>query len=262
MSKRIAFFAYGVLCYAVFLATLLYAVGFIGGFAVPTTLDGPARDSFGRALAIDLGLLTLFALQHSVMARSWWKERFTRVVPQPLERSTYVLLSSLALVLMFVEWRPMGGVVWNVTGAAPRAALFGLFGFGWGLVLVATFLINHFDLFGLRQVWLHLRGVDYTPLRFGTPWLYKLVRHPLYLGWLFVFWMAPTMTAAHLVFALVTTAYILVAIRFEERDLVRAHGESYRAYRRRVPMIVPFLGKKNAPPVADVDASPVSTPAS
>lgn len=259
MLKRLAFLAYGVACYAVFLATFLYAVGFVGGFVVPTTLDGPARDWFGRALAIDLGLLTVFAIQHSVMARTWWKERFTRLVPSALERSTYVLLSSLALILLFAEWRPLGGVVWNVTATGPRLALLALFAFGWGLVLVSTFLINHFDLFGLRQVWLAFRGRAYTPLRFGTPGPYKLIRHPLYLGWFFAFWATPTMTAAHLLFAAVTAAYILVAIQLEERDLVRAHGESYLAYRRAVPMLVPSLRKRAAEPTAET-ASPISTP--
>jgi len=241
MSKRLGFFAYGVVCYAVFFATFLYAVGFIGGFGVPTTLDGPARDPLAKAIAIDTALLGLFAVQHSVMARRWFKERWTRIVPPPVERSTYVLFSSLALIVLFWQWRPLGGVVWFVEDAIGRAVLFALFAFGWGLVLVSTFLINHFDLFGLRQVWLFLRGKPYTQLKLGTPGPYRLVRHPLYIGWFFAFWMTPVMTYAHLLFAIATTAYILIAIQFEERDLLHEHGESYEDYRRRVPMLVPRL---------------------
>ena len=240
MLKRIGFFAYGVLCYAVFFATFLYAIGFIGGFAVPRTLDGPATVPLAKGILIDAGLLALFAIQHSVMARRWFKERWTRIVPPPLERSTYVLFSSLALIVLFWQWRPLGGVVWSVEDAMGRAVLYALFAFGWLLVLVSTFLINHFDLFGLRQVWLFLRGKPYTKLDFGTPWAYRLVRHPIYLGWFFAFWMTPTMTFAHLLFAIATAAYILIAIQFEERDLVREHGDAYEEYRRRVPMIVPF----------------------
>jgi protein-S-isoprenylcysteine O-methyltransferase Ste14 len=229
-----------VICYLVFFATFLYAIGFIGGFVVPTTLDGPARTALGTGIAINVGLLALFAVQHSVMARKWFKDRWTRIVPPPVERSTYVLLSSLALLLMFWQWRPLGGVVWSVTDPTARIVLLALFAFGWSLVLVSTFLINHFDLFGLRQVWLYFTGKPYTMLRFRTPGPYRLVRHPLYVGWFFAFWMTPVMTSAHLLFAVMTTAYILVAIQFEERDLVREHGAAYEEYRRRVPMIVPL----------------------
>ncbi|HEX7295451.1 MAG TPA: isoprenylcysteine carboxylmethyltransferase family protein [Pyrinomonadaceae bacterium] len=241
MLKRIAFFTYGTLSYMIFLATFLYAVGFIGNFGVPTALDGPARGPFINALMIDVGLLTLFAVQHSVMARKWFKEWWTRVVPKPLERSTYVLFSSVALIVMFWQWRPLGGVVWSVQDPTLRVVLRALFAFGWLTVLVSTFLINHFDLFGMRQVWLYLRGRDYTTLKFGTPGPYRLVRHPLYVGWLFAFWSTPTMTFAHLLFSLATTAYILLAIQFEERDLVREHGDTYQAYRRSVPMLIPFV---------------------
>ena len=240
MLKRTAFFAYGVLCYAVFFATFLYAIGFIGGFVVPTTLDGPRTVPLMQALAIDAGLLALFAVQHSVMARRWFKERWTRIVPPALERSTYVLLSSVALILLFRYWQPLGGVVWSVDDPLGRTLLQSLFAFGFALVLVSTFLINHFDLFGLRQVWLYLRGKPYTRLELGTPGPYRLVRHPLYVGWFFAFWMTPTMTFAHLLFAVATTAYILIAIRFEERDLVREFGSSYEDYRRDVPMLIPF----------------------
>src|SRR5262245_8173016 len=244
MARRMLFFAYGVFCYVVFFGTFLYAIGFIGGFGVPTTLDGPAKGSIAPAILVDVALLAAFAVQHSVMARPWWKERWTRLVPRPVERSTYVLLSSLALILLMWQWRPMGGVVWAVEDGLGRGLLRILYASGWVLLLIATFLINHFDLFGLRQVWLELRGRAQTPLRFGTPGLYRLVRHPLYVGWLLAFWMTPTMTAAHLLFAVATTAYILVAIRFEERDLVREFGRTYEDYRRRVPMLVPFTGSK------------------
>lgn len=240
MSRVIAF-VYGVASYAVFFVTFLYAAGFVGDFVVPKTLDGTPVGPFGTSLAIDLGLLALFAAQHSVMARPAFKRAWTRIVPEPVERSTYVLASSLAMILLFWQWRPLGGVVWDVQNPTGRALLHGGFAFGWLLVLATTFLINHFDLFGLRQVWLHLRGRPYTALRFTTPGPYKLVRHPLYVGWLFAFWATPTMTATHLLFAVMTTAYILVAIRFEERDLVAAHPE-YASYRARVPMLVPVGG--------------------
>jgi protein-S-isoprenylcysteine O-methyltransferase Ste14 len=180
------------------------------------------------------------------MARPWFKQRWTRIVPTVLERSTYVLFSSLALILLFAQWRPLGGVVWAVEEPVARGVLWALFAFGWGLVLVATFLINHFDLFGLRQVWLQLVGRPYTRLAFGTPGPYRLVRHPLYVGWFFAFWMAPTMTVTHLFFAVMTTAYILIAIQFEEHDLVAEHGASYEDYRRRVPMLIPSLGRSAA----------------
>jgi protein-S-isoprenylcysteine O-methyltransferase Ste14 len=246
MVKRILFFTYGALSYLIFLGTFLYALGFVGNFGVARTLDGAPTSPLGVGLAIDALLLTLFAAQHSVMARKWFKEWWTRIVPHPLERSTYVLFSSLALILLFWQWRPLGGVVWSVEYPAARLVLWVLFAFGWGLVLVSTFLINHFDLFGLRQVWLYLLGRPYKPLRFGTPGPYRLVRHPLYVGWFFAFWMTPTMTLAHLLFSVATTAYILLAIRLEERDLVREHGEAYEEYRRSVPMLVPFTRRPGA----------------
>jgi methanethiol S-methyltransferase len=246
--KRLFFFVYGVAAYLVFLGTFLYAIAFIGGLPVPTTLDGPANGSLPAALAVNTGLLLLFAVQHSVMARPWFKERWTRLVPHTIERSTYVLLSSLALILLFWQWRPMGIVIWSmIDQPVARAVLYGLFAFGWSLVLVATFLINHFDLFGLRQVWLSLIGRPYTPLVFKTPGPYRLVRHPLYVGWFFAFWATPTMTLAHLVFAIATSCYILLAIQFEEHDLVRYHGKSYEDYRRNVPMLVPFSRRRATP---------------
>ena len=247
MFKRIFIFAYGIASYALFFATFLYAIGFIGNFIVPVTLDGPPRASFGTALLIDLGLLGLFAVQHSLMARPFFKRWLTRFIPESAERSTYVLLSSVALIVMFIFWQPLGGAIWDVQDANARAALLALFAFGWLLVLVSTFLINHFDLFGLRQIWLQLVGRRYTALKFGTPGPYKLVRHPLYLGWFFAFWATPTMTGTHLLFALLTTAYILVAIQLEERDLVDALGDDYRQYRERVPMIIPGLRRPHPP---------------
>lgn len=242
MLSRVIFLLYGVIAYAIFFGTFLYAIGFIGNFAVPTALDGEATGPFWQGLLINVGLLGVFAVQHSVMARPWFKDAWTRVVPKPIERSTYVLLSSLALILLFWQWRPLGGVIWSVEDPMGVLVLRTLFGFGWALVLVSTFLINHFDLFGLRQVWLHFRGTPYSPPEFRTPALYKIVRHPLYVGWFFAFWMTPTMTAAHLLFAVATTAYILIAIQFEERDLVKEHGKAYEDYRRTVPMLVPFTG--------------------
>jgi methanethiol S-methyltransferase len=240
MVRRLLFLTYGVLCYTLSLAVFLYAIGFIGGFLTPTQIDGPAQGSLAAALAIDAGLLALFALQHSGMARPRFKRWLTRFVPEPAERSTYVLLSSAALFVLFWQWQPLGGVVWKVSGEAARGAVFAVYAAGWVMVLATTFLINHFDLFGLRQVWLAFRGLPYTPLQFTTPGPYRLVRHPLYIGWFTVFWAVPTMTAAHLLFAVGTTVYILAAIRWEERDLVAAHPE-YAAYRRRVPMLLPRL---------------------
>ncbi len=255
MFKRIMFFVYGGLSYLIFLGTFLYAIGFIGNFGVPRTLDGALSGSLPVAFAIDAGLLTLFAIQHSVMARKWFKDWWTRIVPKPIERSTYVLFSSFALLLLFWQWRPLGGVAWSIEDPVGRFVLYGLFAFGWGLVLVSTFLINHFDLFGLRQVWLYLQGRPYTTLTFGTPGPYRLVRHPLYAGWLFAFWMTPTMTLAHLLFSIATTAYILVAIQLEERDLVREHGDSYQAYRRSVPMLIPFKrGQRDSKSVESISA--------
>lgn len=248
LLKRTLFFAYGVVAYAIFLGTFLYAVGFVANLGTPTALDGPATVPVLAALGVDAGLLALFALQHSVMARRWFKERWTKIVPRPIERSTYVLFSSIAMCLLFLEWQPIGGNVWSVQNSQAALLLRALFAFGCCLVLASTFLINHFDLFGLRQVWLYLTGRPYSALKFRTPGLYRLVRHPLYVGWLFVFWMTPTMTSAHLVFAVATTAYILMAIRWEEKDLVSEHGRAYEHYRHSVPMLVPQLTRMRATP--------------
>jgi protein-S-isoprenylcysteine O-methyltransferase Ste14 len=238
--SRVMVFLYGVLAYLVFFAVFLYAIGFIGGFVTPTLLDGIPHASLGFALTVDVALLAAFALQHSGMARPAFKRWWTRVVPQEAERSTYVLLSSLALALLFVYWQPIGGIIWSVAGAA-RSSIIGLYLAGWALLLYTTFLIDHFDLFGLKQVWRRLGNKVYRAPAFRTPTLYKIVRHPLYVGWLVIFWAAPTMTVAHLLFACGCTAYILIAIRWEERDLADAFGNAYRDYQARTPMLIPRL---------------------
>jgi len=238
--SRTAIFVYGVLCYALCLVAFVYAIGFIGGFFTPTMLDGVAQRPIGAALTVDVALLTAFALQHSIMARPAFKRWWTGFVPEAAERSTYVLASSIAVGALFAYWEPIGGVVWQTEGAV-RTVVIGVYLIGWALLLYVTFLIDHFDLFGLKQVWRKLTRKEYQPPQFYTPSLYKLVRHPLYIGWLTIFWAAPTMTVSHLVYALVTTAYILFAIQLEERDLVGAFGAEYVAYRARTPMLVPAL---------------------
>ena len=238
--KRLAVLFYGLVSYAVFFATFLYAIGFIGNLIVPKSIDSVPEAPLGTALFINLLLLGVFAVQHSLMARPFFKRWWTRIVPPAAERSTYVLFSSIALILMFALWEPMGGVIWSVDSQAGIWAAYALYAFGWALVLFSTFAINHFDLFGLSQSWAYFRGRDHAPLEFVQPWIYRVIRHPLYLGWLFVFWATPTMTVAHLVMAMATTAYILIAIQLEEKDLADAHPE-YGDYKRRVPMLVPSL---------------------
>jgi protein-S-isoprenylcysteine O-methyltransferase Ste14 len=244
--NRIFTFLYGAGSYAVFLATFLYAIGFIGNFAVPKSMDSPAIGPWQPALLIDLGLLLLFALHHSVTARPAFKRIIMRVVSASVERSTYVLASSLALLFLFWQWRPLGGTVWDVQNELGKVSLYGGFAFGWLLVLFSTFVINHFHLLGLQQAWLHLLGKPETGSTFATPLLYRIVRHPLYVGWICAFWFTPVMTVTHLFFALVTTVYILVAIQFEERDLMAAHPE-YAEYRKHVPMIVPGMPRPVVP---------------
>jgi protein-S-isoprenylcysteine O-methyltransferase Ste14 len=249
--KRILVFAYGLICYVGFVGTFLYLAAFLGNLFAVGTMDSPATGPLGQALLIDTLLVGAFGVQHSIMARPKFKEWWTRFVAEPMERSTYVMFSNLALVLLFWQWHPIGGVIWDVQNPVGRVIFHGLLGVGLLIVLVATFSINHFDLFGLRQVWLYLRDKPYTALAFTTPGAYKVIRHPMYVGWLIAFWATPTMTIAHLVFAASMTTYILVAIWFEERDLVAYHGEAYAEYRRTVPMLIPLRhvgeGKKATP---------------
>jgi methanethiol S-methyltransferase len=247
MVKRLVVFVYGLVSYMAFFLTFVYAVGFIGNLFVSKSMDAAARVSFWPALVIDVLLLMMFAVQHSVMARPAFKEVLTRFIPAAAERSTYVLWSSLLLVALFAFWQPIGGVVWNVTNPVVRNGINAVFGLGFALVFVATLLINHFDLFGLRQVALYLARKPYTYLEFRTPLFYRYVRHPLYVGWLIAFWATPTMTGAHLLFAVLTSAYILTAIRWEERDLVIVHGSKYQDYQRRVPKLIPSLAPYRVP---------------
>lgn len=244
--QRHLFFAYGVLSYVAFLVTTVFFVGFVGNFGVPKTLDSAPAGPLGTALAVNLMLLLGFGLQHSVMARPAFKRIWTRWVPEPIERSTYMLASCLALVLLMHQWRTIDLVVWDVRSPAGRGVLWTLFGLGWLLVPVVSLMIDHFDLFGLRQVWLHLHGRPYRPLPFRTPYLYRYIRHPLYIGWALAFWATPTLTAGHLLFAGVMTVYMVLASRIEERDLVAHFGADYADYRRRVPAFVPRIGGKAA----------------
>ena len=238
---RILAVAYGTVSYLIFFVTFLYAIGFVGNLVVPKSIDtGEPAGSLLSAVLINVVLMSVFALQHSIMARPEFKAWWTTIVPKPVERSTYVLLSSLALLLLFWQWRPMTGIVWSIENAVGKYLLYALFFLGFAIVLTSTYLINHFDLFGLRQVYLYGRGQEYTQLNFGTPFLYKIVRHPLMLGFIVAFWSTPVMTYGHMLFAAVTTVYMLVAIQLEERDLVNTHGDSYENYRRQVSMIVPL----------------------
>jgi len=243
MFGKILSMAYGIVSYILFLGSFLYAIGFVGDLVVPKTINtGPEASTFGQALLINALLLGLFAVQHSVMARRWFKEWWTRIVPEHLERSTYVLFSSLALFLLYWLWRPMPEVIWSVEPGIWSTLLTGLFWLGWLIVLSSSWMINHFDLFGLRQVWLHLKDREYKPVGFQKPALYKYVRHPLMLGFLIAFWATPEMTVGHLVFSIATTGYIFIGIWLEERDLVHHLGDEYRKYRERVSMVFPFSG--------------------
>lgn len=248
--KKTLFFLYGVISYLVFFVTFLYAIGFVGNLVVPKSIDGIPEAPLWQALLINAGFLVLFALQHSIMARPAFKRWWTQFVPEPIERSTYVLITSIILIGMMALWQPMGGVVWTIESEAVRSILLVTYLLGWAIVFVATFLINHFDLFGLRQVWLYFKGKPYTHLPFRVPFLYKYVRHPLYMGYLIAFWSAPVMTFAHLLFAVATTGYMLTAIRFEERDLIAHFGQRYRDYRKQVPMIIPIPRKPAPDPIA------------
>lgn len=238
--RRFLALVYGGICYLIFFGTFLYAIWFVW------TMDRPAESAVGlpAALLINAGLLSLFAVQHSVMARQWFKRAWTKVVPSLIERSTYVLAASLALLLLIRFWQPMPQVIWEVQSPALVRILQVLFWFGWLLVLFSTFLIDHFDLFGLKQVWKYFGNAAYNPPAFKTPGPYQLIRHPIYLGFLIAFWSTPRMTLGHLFYAVMTTVYILLAIQFEERDLISFHGESYKVYRSGVSMLVPWPGKR------------------
>jgi len=241
---RIVAFLYGLVAYLIFFVTFLYAIGFVTGLVVPKTIDTGTVVPVGEALVVDILLMSLFAVQHSVMARKPFKQWWTRFVPASVERSTYVLFASLALILLYWQWRPIPAIVWQIANPEIAAAVLGLSLVGWLLVLASTFMINHFELFGLHQVILNLTGRTMPEAQFKTPVIYKAVRHPIYLGFIVAFWAAPTMTQGHLLFAAVTTAYIFVGIFLEERDLVELFGDDYRRYRQRVAMLIPFGRKR------------------
>jgi len=243
---RISAFIYGVVVYAAMFLSFLYLFAFLADVLVPKTVDTGAATPFALALVINLGLIVLFGVQHSVMARPEFKAWWTQFVPKPVERTSYVLISTLLFVLLFWQWRPMGVDVWNVQAAWAQSVIWGTYLFGIVLLFASTFVINHFDLFGLRQIFLNLRNQPYTYLPFKVTFFYRFVRHPLYVGWFLIFWATPHMTVGHLLLAIGMSAYILIAIRYEERDLVRFHGEAYRTYQRKVPMLIPSPGRSHA----------------
>ena len=242
MAKSIVL-TYGIAAYLLFLAVFLYSIGFVGNWLVPKSIDSGTQGHWVLSLPVNAVLLGVFALQHSIMARPGFKRWWTQMVPEPIERSTYVLLSSLALVLLFWQWRPLQGVVWEVKNSAGTLVLWGLFGLGWLIVVTSTFLISHFDLFGLRQVFFNLRSEKYSHRSFKIVGLYKLVRHPIMLGFVIAFWATPRMSVGHLVFSTATTIYILIALQLEERDLVTYHGDAYIQYKKRVRMLLPWPRK-------------------
>ena len=246
MINRWIAISYGVVSYLIFLAAFLYAIGFVGDIGVPRTVSHAIAAPIGQAVMVDSLLLASFGVQHTVMARPAFKRWWSRIVPQPVERSTYVLMASLVLILLYGQWRALPAVVWDARSPAVRLGLWALFWIGWVTALAATFMINHFELFGLRQVYLAWRGKPYTDIGFRARLLYRVVRHPLMLGFIIAFWATPTMTAGHLLFAIGTTGYILFAVQIEERDLVAALGGQYHEYRREVSMLLPTPRRRRA----------------
>lgn len=244
MMGRLLAFVYGLVSYVIFFVTFLYAIGFVGNVFVPKSIDSGVPGSFMQSLVVDALLLGIFAIQHSVMARPGFKKAWTKMVPAAIERSTYVLLASLSLALLFWQWRPILDVVWSFRNPTAGMVLQVIFFAGWGIVLLSTFLIGHFDLFGLRQVYLYWIGKAQPAAMFKTPGLYKIVRHPIMLGFIIAFWATPKMTVGHLVFAAATTVYILIAVKIEERDLTNFYGDTYREYKRGVSMLIPLPRKK------------------
>ncbi|HTK77540.1 MAG TPA: NnrU family protein [Gemmataceae bacterium] len=238
---------YGIVSYLVFLVAFLYAIGFVGDVVVPKSINSGTPEPWAVALLVDAILLGLFAVQHSVMARPAFKRWWTKIIPQVAERSTYVLISSLILLLLYWQWRPLPEPIWQVESPAVRGLLWGLYAAGWLIVFVSTFMIDHFELFGVRQAVTYFRGHAHTPPSFKTPGFYRFVRHPLMLGFLIAFWAAPDMTAGRLLFAFATTVYILIALQLEERDLLHYFGEQYEQYKRRVPMLLPWMSKSRGP---------------